>query len=42
MIRVGPRVTGLIKLLVTPGGGKEAGSFTPVKESSDGANEPMD
>lgn len=34
MTRAGPWVMGLIKLLVTPGGGKRAGSVTLLEESS--------
>lgn len=41
MTRAGPRDTGFLKLLVTPGGGKKAGSVTPVEELSENAEEPM-
>ena len=41
IIRAGARVTGLIKLLFTPGGGARAGSVTRVRESSNGVDESM-
>ena len=39
MTRAGPRVVGLIKLLVTPGGGKRDGGVIPVDELSDAVKE---
>ena len=41
MTRAGPREAGLTKLLVTPGGGKRAGSVIPLEESSAGVDESM-
>lgn len=41
MMRAGARVTGLTKLLVTPGGGKRAGNVTPLEELSGGVDESM-
>ena len=39
MTRAGPRLTGLIKLLVPPGGGKRDGGVTSVDEWSDAVKE---
>ena len=41
MTSAGPRVAGLTKLLVTPGGGKKAGSVISLEEFSVRVNEPM-
>ncbi len=41
MTRAEPRVAGSLKLLVTPGGGKRAGSVIPLEELSDRVDESM-